>query len=117
MKKDKEKTKVIFRLFKGEVVAIFPELPGALDENTCAMYAHCGQHGTCFSAELLIKNSKPATASAYKDLKGELEFFYGYNLKVMHRYVQAHARRRKLNLKKAREACEKKMAEEIINNN
>lgn len=42
-----EKTKVIFRKFPdGEVIALFPELPGTNSVSDCLNYMHVGQHGS-----------------------------------------------------------------------
>ena len=80
MQKDKQITEVQFRIFKGEIVAIFP-----YDIYLAAFvtsYARIGQHSAC---SWDINNfSKPATPEQYKDLKTELENI-GYNLKVIKR--------------------------------
>lgn len=82
VKKDDEKTKVIFKKFEdGDIIAIFPDLPGTRDKNTCESYAHIGQHSLCNKS--LIKSLKNATPQEYKDLKSELENLVGYNLDVM----------------------------------
>ena len=73
-----EATAVQFRLFKGEVIAVFPY---EIENSTNVMcYAHNGQHsGCCWN----INNfSKAATEAQYLPLKTELEQI-GYNLKVI----------------------------------
>lgn len=86
MKKDKEKTDVIFRVditkqFKGDVMAIFPYIV----ENTkgdVRLYVHVGQH---FSGDynICIQTSRLATKKEAKYLKAELEQGFGYNLNVV----------------------------------
>jgi hypothetical protein len=73
-----ELTAVQFRLFKGEVIAVFPY---QIENSTNVMsYAHNGQHSGC---NWDINNfSKAATESQYLPLKNELEQI-GYNLKVI----------------------------------
>ena len=75
-------TKVIFRKWKnnGDVIAIFPQLPGNNNWSTCLSYENIGQHGTCGEA-LIIAHTQPANQSEYKALKNELESI-GYNLKI-----------------------------------
>jgi hypothetical protein len=85
MLKDIEKTKVIFRTFKGEVTAIFPEECGDNNYGTCMSYQHFGQHGSC-DPNMIIDNSKLSTPEEYNDLKNELENQVGYNLEVIKRY-------------------------------
>lgn len=71
--------RVIFRAFKdGEVIALFPDLPGNVDPSTCAFYAHVGQHGHA-RADELIAATRPAREPDFIPLKRELEsapFFY-----------------------------------------
>lgn len=79
--------KVVFRVFDGEVLALFPELPGTNDRWTCTCYAHIGQHS---SADIhhVVNNSRPATVEEYFDLLRELEGIYctdGDTLRVVRR--------------------------------
>jgi len=85
MKKDTEKTDVIFRVdkygqFKGDVVAYFPHEVFDSQRNIMC-YMHVGQHS---SANYLycISRTRLATENEYKDLKKELEAV-GYNLNVI----------------------------------
>jgi hypothetical protein len=73
-----ETTAVQFRLFKGEVIAVFPY---EIESSTNVMcYAHNGQHSGCVWD---INNfSKAAAEAQYLPLKNELEQI-GYNLKVI----------------------------------
>jgi len=86
MGKDKHKTKVIFRKFKGKdytsIIAIFPyESYYGNDLKTVWSYLHVGQHG---AAEYIwvIKCTKKADYSEYYALMNELESI-GYNLEVL----------------------------------
>jgi len=81
MKDTDEYTKVIFRYWMNDVVAIFPEIPGDLNPQNCLSYQHIGQHCTC-NPFYIITSSKPATEIQYQDLKIELESL-GYKLKVV----------------------------------
>jgi hypothetical protein len=73
-----ELTAVQFRLFKGEVIAVFPY---EIENSTNVMsYAHNGQHsGLRWDINYF---SKAATEAQYLPLKSELEQI-GYNLKVI----------------------------------
>ena len=87
MKKDKEVTKVIFKMAKypdgeREVIAFFP---GATANRGCIMcYAHMGQHGES-SEEFYAHNCRNVTPRQYAPLKRELENMCGYRLKVVRR--------------------------------
>lgn len=79
MKKDAEKTIVVFRKFKeGDVIALFPEIPGS-SKYDCLSYMTIGQHS---SASLeIVRETTLAKPEEYKNLKNELEEI-GYNLVV-----------------------------------
>ena len=80
MKQDTHTTEVQFRLFRGEVTAVFPYIVESPHNVMC--YVHLGQHSVCnwnFNAV-----SKPATPEQYADLYKELESI-GYKLKVIKR--------------------------------
>jgi hypothetical protein len=89
MKKDLEKTKVVFRVWKGTsgkgfaggVIALFPEL----DEGNgfCSSYEHIGQHGGADYAGV-IRATRPAAPFEIEPLKQELELI-GYNLSIKSR--------------------------------
>ncbi|MFA5307589.1 MAG: hypothetical protein WC365_09130 [Candidatus Babeliales bacterium] len=72
---------VVFRMWKGEVIALFP----FMDENEGLVnsYMHIGQHGAA-DYHGIVKASKPATPDEYKDLQEELTSI-GYNLKIYKR--------------------------------
>lgn len=76
-----DKTKVIFRYWKKDVIAIFPEELGDTDIGNCSSYQHIGQHGSC-NPKYIIETSRPATPDEYNDLKTELESI-GYNLEIV----------------------------------
>lgn len=79
-KKNEPKTRVVFRVFKGEVTAVFPDMEEGRGDLTC--YAHVGQHSRCSRA--WIRDTKLATAKQAAPLKRELTKV-GYNLKVVKR--------------------------------
>lgn len=87
---DTEITKVIFRKWNKSVdknqgiIAIFPEEIGTMSSITCNSWEWVGEHGACDPTGV-IKNSKPATESEYKEVKNFLENHYGYNLEVIQR--------------------------------
>ena len=85
---DTEKTKVIFRTFKGgEVIALFPEELGTNDVFTVLSYMHVGQHG---SASIdIISITRPSTEDELKPLYAELESI-GYNLTVKKKFLYSH---------------------------
>lgn len=84
MKKDI--TKVIFRKFKeGDIIAMFPELPGTNKLDTCLSYMHIGQHGA--ASVFLYTNCKLATPEEYQPLFKEL-IAIGYKLKVVKRVTR-----------------------------
>ncbi len=72
----------------GDVVAIFPTLPGGQSPSECTSYQHVGQHGACDGRGLVYRTHK-ATPEEYADLKAELEAgpFY-YRLTVYVRWQQ-----------------------------
>lgn len=81
------KTKVIFRIIDGEVIALFPEEPNSIQEpNTCMSYMHVGQHGGA-SIEL-CHTLKKATPEQYADLHKELTCS-GYTLEVVNTVTKA----------------------------
>ena len=82
MNKDKYKTEVIFREFKGEILALFPyEMGNYSGDVTC--YAHLGQHSSA-DYSYIIANSKPINKPESLGLYSELESI-GYNLKPIKR--------------------------------
>jgi len=98
MEKDNFKTTVIFRKFSdGDILAVFPEMPGDSSIGTCGSYQHIGQHGAC---SIFISDiTKPATPREYADLKAELEMI-GYNLAICLRFSKSHNEKRKAELER-----------------
>jgi len=83
---DTEKTKIIFRKYKeGDIVALFPELPGSNDYGTCTLYQHIGQHGHA-DINGVIDCTTLVTEQEYAPLFAELTAI-GYNLQVCKRYT------------------------------
>ncbi len=78
------KTKVIFRYFQGEVVALFPEVSAIIGQPWhCQSYAHIGQHSAAYPAGL-IHHSRPAKEAEYRERAAELRNL-GYRLKIVKR--------------------------------
>ena len=79
---DNYKTAVTFRIFHGEVLALFPydiyNHTGLVNS-----YMHVGQHSGAVY-DHCIQSSKKATEEQYRSLKRELESI-GYNLKIITR--------------------------------
>jgi hypothetical protein len=75
-------TEVMFRFWKGEIIALFPYIIGDSKGNVMS-YMHVGQHGSA-DYDHIIRNSKPATPAQMLPLYQELESI-GYNLLVVKR--------------------------------
>lgn len=75
-----DKTRVVFRIINGEVIALLPELPGDSDPATCLSYMHVGQHG----AASIYHKWPIASEKEYRDLYEELTSI-GYDLQVCKR--------------------------------
>ena len=81
---DKEKTKVIFRMFgDGQVIALFPEIIADNLGYNCQSYMHVGQHGAASPG--LTDKTKLAKQEDYQQLFDELTEI-GYNLEVIKRF-------------------------------
>lgn len=85
-------TDVIFRIDKGEVIAIFPADPGT-NQYDVTIYVHNGQHGS--GDPWILNTYKLATEAEYTDLKRELERI-GYKLRVVKRITATHKKARAL---------------------
>lgn len=82
MTTDLDVTKVVFRIFHGEVIAL---MPYQIESGTSVLsYQHIGQHSGA-DYQHCIANSKPAKESEYKDLLKELTDI-GYNVSVIQKY-------------------------------
>ena len=67
-----EKTPVIFRKWhNGDIIALFPAMPGTNDPCTCGSYEHVGQHGAAFP-DTVITVTTPAKPQEYAELLSEL---------------------------------------------
>jgi hypothetical protein len=85
------KTKVIFKMLEGEVIALFPELAGDMNPyKTCLSYVHLGQHG---SASVELSSLKAAKPSEYQNLFWEL-IGIGYELEVVHKFSRKMLQKR-----------------------
>ncbi len=76
----KNKTKVVFKIFKGEVLAVFKDHVNTR-LNKFEMYAHDGQHG---EIGFFISKYRNAKAPQYKALKNEL-ISIGYTLEILNK--------------------------------
>lgn len=76
-------TRVLFRLFKGEVLALFPAIAGNTNPDFCLSYAHEGQHGTAHYYGVM-RSSRPATSKERDALCREL-LAIGYQLEIVYR--------------------------------
>ena len=91
VKKDKEVTKVIFKMARysdgsgKEVLAFFPGASANPGNVMC--YAHVGQHGEA-SYDFFLKNCRPCSEKEYRPLKKELENLFGYRFKIMKRMTR-----------------------------
>lgn len=87
MNTDTETTKVIFRKWhNGDIIALFPEIPGTNDPFTCLSYEHIGQHGAAQVS--IIGITTAANEREYKDLFNELQNCCGYRLQVCQRFAR-----------------------------
>lgn len=100
MKSQKEKpVRVLFRVDQdnGEIVAVFPDIPGTNDPYQMLCYAHVGQHNAC-SMDWFYEYTEKAKEGEYQPLKKELELL-GYNLAIRSRMTQRMLENRKKALK------------------
>ena len=87
MKRDTEITKVIFKMAryddgKREPIAFLPGAPA--NPGNIMSYVHTGQHGEA-SYDFYIKQCSPCAKKDYAVLKKEMEKFFGYRFKIVHR--------------------------------
>lgn len=78
-------TPVIFRKFRsnGEVIAMFPTIPGTNNPYVCSSYTHIGQHGSAGLS--LICDTDLAKPAEYESLLRELVAIGYDDLKVYSR--------------------------------
>jgi len=81
MEKDNYITKVVFRKWRGEIIALFPYEFTDQIGFFCSSYMHVGQHGSADYTSI-INRSKPALPAEYLPLKKEL-IGLGYNLLII----------------------------------
>ena len=74
---ENKKTKVMFKKFKGEVIALLPDIKEG--NKYIGSYMHIGQHSP---ASVNLKYLKNATEKEYKSLKEEMEGL-GYELEIL----------------------------------
>ena len=90
MKKDKEVTKVIFKMAYDKdckewyIVAFLPE--ATVNRGNVMSYMHIGQHGEASYDYYL--SCRPATRKEYLPLKREMEKLFGYRFKVVKRITR-----------------------------
>lgn len=87
-----EKTKVIFRTHRGDVIALFPEIPATHTGRDCESYMHAGQHGAA-CPNLARYGFRLATPEEYAPLKAELERI-GYTLEIRQKITPTMTRNR-----------------------
>lgn len=80
------RVKVIYRVFEGEVIALFPEVPAAPQSGMCLSYAHVGQHGAA-DASGIVRASRPAKPEEYAELDAELRSI-GYEPIIRHKITR-----------------------------
>lgn len=99
MKKDIEKTIVIFRKWRGknaDVIALMPFVVAPYDANTVMCYEHTDQHGAG-NDQQIVSQSRLATPDEYASLLKELEDL-GYNVETRKRIPANayHSRKREI---------------------
>lgn len=84
MKKGKEKTKVIFRIYLDDsVIALFPQFAADMSGYSCLSYEHFGQHGAADIC-MVVRRTRLAKPKEYRPLLNELKQI-GYNLQIVKR--------------------------------
>lgn len=86
-------TKVIFRQFQGETLALFPDEIADTSPYHCSSYAHIGQHGAA-DPLLVIQRSRPAQPKETRELARELRRI-GYKLDIRQRYQHSSVNTRR----------------------
>lgn len=78
-----ETVRVIFRKFHGEIIALFPDLPGTNEPGTCESYMHAGQHGAA-NYHHVMRSSRAAAPAEFRPLYRELVASpFGYQLRIV----------------------------------
>ena len=82
------KSKVLFRMFGGEILALFPQVAATVGKPWhCQSYEHIGQHGSA-DCRLVMRASRPAKPAEYRELAAELRKI-GYRLQIVKRCTAA----------------------------
>lgn len=85
-----ERNRVIFRTYKsgefeGDVLAVFPDIPGAGRYTTC--YAAVGQHHDCDYHGAVLPATRQSTEAEAAPLMAELRSI-GYKLRPVRRFTR-----------------------------
>jgi hypothetical protein len=90
--------KVLFRVWKedGELVALFPELPGDEAAWSCTFYVFQGGHGSA-NCRTVIDHTRPARPEEYAELLRHLGTLGYTRLKVVKRLTRDMILRRRQN--------------------
>lgn len=64
-------TRVLFRKFGVDVVALMPDIPHDIMKRLCMSYSHVGQHGAA-DLDYVMQNSREATEKEATPLREEL---------------------------------------------
>lgn len=84
---------VIFRVYRdGDVIAIFPGIPGTNSPDTCQCYQHVGQHGHG-NLRAMMTGTRAAKDLEFSELAREL-LRIGYVLHVVKRATSKHRNQR-----------------------
>ena len=88
-------TPVVFRKMKdeGDIIALFPTLPGTANPLTCLSYQTIGQHGSA-NYDGVMDQSAPVDYMEYAALLKELERC-GYRVRIIPRATPQHHEIRK----------------------
>lgn len=74
-------TPILFRLWRGGLIALMPYDVADLSPRHCMSYQHVGQHGAADPLGI-VEDSRPAAADDYGPLLSELQSI-GYEVKVL----------------------------------
>lgn len=82
--KMEEVVPVVFRKYPdGEIIALFPTIPGDRYGHYCLSYMHVGQHGSA-DYEGVVRSTESARPDEYKGLASELRSI-GYQIRPVQR--------------------------------
>lgn len=83
---------VLFRVWRdtGDVIAVFPTLPGTYEPDTCLSYEHVGQHGAC-RYSVILTQTRPLRDGEGRELGAELRSIYNdVRLVLIKRVTRKH---------------------------